>query len=477
MEKNKEKNNNENKPKKKYKNKIFSPQNIFFFFIPIIIFFNIYLFNTNPEILELKKRVKELESKIGEMETKAIKKKIKIGFYSDNMAGNRIGRFETVLSELLVKTGKYDVYLINKIETEFDYKYNKKIHRNIIVKDKESLKNFDEENDIQVYIISNDVSEIIDYFQSFGKKVIGVFHGIYFLCAFQDETLLYKSWKDFIKFDSFVISIPDDYWIYKKLGFNNTIYFPYIKTFDYKNTPSSPLTSKNILMVGRTDETIKGAKYGILAMSEILKKIPDARLTIIGLNYSEDIEELINNLNIKDRVNYPGYSLNITEFYLNASVLLAPYITESGGLVINEAKAHGIPIVAFNIDYCPTYNSGVITVEMLNYKKMAKEVIKLLDNFEYRKKKGEEAKLSLKDFESNDEIVELWDKLIHSVLSGGEDYTQLQRKIEKKYYNSTVAEEHLKKHYKYVQKVNNNFRCHSLNDLTNLEYIKSIESC
>ena len=36
-------------------------------------------------------------------------------------------------------------------------------------------------------------------------------------------------------------------------------------------------------------------------------------------------------------------------------------------------------IVAFNVDYCPCYQSGVITVEMFNYKDMAKEAVKLLN--------------------------------------------------------------------------------------------------
>ena len=47
-------------------------------------------------------------------------------------------------------------------------------------------------------------------------------------------------------------------------------------------------------------------------------------------------------------------------------------------MVMNEGKAHGLPIVAFNVDYCPCYQSGVITVEMFNYKDMAKEAVKKL---------------------------------------------------------------------------------------------------
>ena len=65
---------------------------------------------------------------------------------------------------------------------------------------------------------------------------------------------------------------------------------------------------------------------------------------------------------------------------------------------MNEAKAHGLPIVSFDIDYCPCFQKGVITVNMFNYTQMGKEAIKLLKNYEYRKKMGNEAKLSLDMF-------------------------------------------------------------------------------
>ena len=43
---------------------------------------------------------------------------------------------------------------------------------------------------------------------------------------------------------------------------------------------------------------------------------------------------------------------------------------------VNEAKAHGLPIVAFNIDYEPSLQSGVILVDMFDYKEMAKKAIR-----------------------------------------------------------------------------------------------------
>ena len=114
---------------------------------------------------------------------------------------------------------------------------------------------------------------------------------------------------------------------------------------------------------------------------------------------------------------------------------------------------------------------------MFDYLAMAKESIKLLKNYEYRKKKGKEAKLSLNNYETNDEKVEMWNNLIQALINGTEDFNKLQKKVEKKYYNETLAKEHMQKHYHYGQQFNKYFKCHSFKDFTTLEYINKIEVC
>ena len=226
-------------------------------------------------------------------------------------------------------------------------------------------------------------------------------------------------------------------------------------------------------MVGRVDDIIKVAVYGIYAMAEIVKQVPDAILTIIGIEPPEELKNLIKELNIQDNVNYPGFSTNITEFYLNASVLLVTSVSESYPMVMNEGKAHGLPIVVFNVDYSTCYQSGVIKVEMFDYIAMAKESIKLLKNYEYRKEKGNEAKLSLNNFETNDEKIEMWDNLFQALINGTDCFHKLQKKIEK----NIIAKEHLEKHYHYAQQFNEYFECHSFENFTTLKYLNEIEVC
>jgi glycosyltransferase involved in cell wall biosynthesis len=421
---------------------------------------NIYFIKYNPTISKLKKKIKELEIKLENIYNEGIPKKINIAIVNQHLYINGIGRFISVLSDLLVKTGKYNVFLMTEVATDYDFKYNKKIKRIVQKMDSQALIDFDEANDIDIYIYNNEFSTAVDLYHSLGKKVIVIFHGVFLSCVFSNHTENYHIYKDYSKFDSFVHIIPDDYYFYKKFGFSHSIFIPNIYTFDYTNTPSSKLLFKNILMVGRVEDVIKGAKFGILAMAEILKEVPDAKLTIVGLNAPENLKNLTKELNIEKNVYWPGFSTNISEFYLNSSVLLVTSVTESFPMVMNEGKAHGLPIVAFNIDYSPCFNSGVILVEMFDYISMAKETIKLLQSYDYRKKKGKEAKLSLKNYINNNETIDMWDKLFNSLM-GYTDFKEFQKEVEKKYYNETLAKTRLEKHYYYGQQFNEYFRCYS----------------
>ena len=90
---------------------------------------------------------------------------------------------------------------------------------------------------------------------------------------------------------------------------------------------------------------------------------------------------------------------------------------------------------------------------------------------------GELAKKSLERF-SNKETVELWGKLFNALISNDtNNYRELQKEIEQKYYNEESARKHMEKHYDDLLRYNNSFYCHTLNNFTNLNYIKKIKEC
>ena len=108
---------------------------------------------------------------------------------------------------------------------------------------------------------------------------------------------------------------------------------------------------------------------------------------------------------------------------------------------------------------------------------MAEESIKLLENYEYRKKKGIEAKESLKYF-SNKDIIDKWDRLFKVLISEDiNEYKKLQKYTYEKYYDEEKARDHLETNFNKGKIYNPYFCCHDFNDMLNITYINNIQGC
>ena len=406
-------------------------------------------------------------------------KKIGIAFVYSTLFSNGIARFITITANHFMKTGKYDITFITGKPYQKEYAYDKRIKRYVGEDNLTIIKNISKHENIDIFILQNFLgANTIKWYKSLGKKVIGMFHGVYMSNMFHNEPLDYKNWLNFDLFDSFIFIAADDYYFYKNLGFKNEIYIPNLYTFDPNEIKESNLTTHNILMLGRLNDEIKGLKYAVQALYYIVKEVPDAKLTLVTSDYRvEFAKNLSRDLNISDNLIINYHTYNISQHFWNSSVHMYTSLTEAFPMAMNEAKAHGLPIVAFDVPFSPPYQKGVITVDLLDCKGLARETIKLLKDYNYRKKMGEISKLSLNQF-SNEETVELWGKLFKSLLSEDKnDYRELQKEIENKYYNENIAKKHIEKHFNALLKYNKNFTCYTLDNFLDPDFIKNIKEC
>ena len=248
-------------------------------------------------------------------------------------------------------------------------------------------------------------------------------------------------------------------------------------TFNQNETPQSELKTHNLMMLGRLSDKKKGLIYAIKAMALIIKEIPDAKLYLVSSDSkTEETIKLINELNLNDNIIFISFTRNIQKYFLSSSVFFFPSLTEAFPMALNEAKAYGLPCVGFNVEYSYPFKKGIIKVEMFNYEGLAKEVIKLLKNYDYRIQKGKEAKESLNIF-NNNMTTQMWEKLFNSLLSGEKDFQRYRKKVKKKYFNMNIAKSHLEQQFEYIKKYNKFFSCYSLDDFTNLEKINTIKLC
>lgn len=131
------------------------------------------------------------------------------------------------------------------------------------------------------------------------------------------------------------------------------------KSIDYhfwedRSGPHS-LNNQNILFTG-TNFQRKGLPVLIRAAPEILKEFPDVIFTVVGEDPSMDkMKILAANYGVLHNFNFLGWQSqdNIRNLLTKSDILVLPSLTESLGIVILEAMAAGVPVIASNIGGIP----------------------------------------------------------------------------------------------------------------------------
>ena len=406
-------------------------------------------------------------------------KKIGIAFLYSTLSANGIGRFITVTAKYLQRTGKYKIYFITGKPYFREFSYDKEIKRFIAYNNYTLMRNISKYEKIDVVVLQNVLSpSVVKFHHNLGQKVICMYHGCFMSAMYGNHVTSYKNWDHFDKCDSYIFIASDDYYFYKRLGFKNEIFVPNLYTYDPAETPSSNLTNHNIVILGRLNDFIKGVKYAIKAMEIIVKEVPDAKLYLVSSDSRvQFLKNLTRDLNLTKSIIFKGGTFSLTQLFLNCSVHMYTSLSEAFPMALIEGKAHGMPVVGFEVPYSNPYQQGFIGVELFDVEGLARETIKLLKDYDYRKRKGAEAKKSLDVIKIN-ETVDLWGRLCDSLLSDDrEDYRKLQAEVEKKFYNDARARKHLESHYNILLRNNFNLTCHSFDNFTDLNYLKKIEKC
>ena len=189
-------------------------------------------------------------------------------------------------------------------------------------------------------------------------------------------------------------------------------------------------------MVGRASDRLKRFELGIRVMKYIIKEIHDCEMIIIShLDESTYyLMDLVEKLDLKKNIKFVGFTSKPEIYYKNASLHIFPSIIECFPMVLSETKIYGIPNIIVGIDYLSTAKGGVINVNNDNPEDIAKEAIKILKDYSYRKKLGEKARKSMKKFK-NELTKRRWVELILAIYNGEYFYNKLKndkKKISKK---------------------------------------------
>jgi glycosyltransferase involved in cell wall biosynthesis len=140
----------------------------------------------------------------------------------------------------------------------------------------------------------------------------------------------------------------------------------------------------------------KGVMEMIEIWSKVTKKLPKARLVIVGDGeLMGRMTSRIKELKLSKNIKVIGFLVGPKKFTLikNSKVVLHPATYDSGGMAAAEAMAWGLPGVSFDLPALKTYYpKGMVKVPLPNIDKFADAVVKLLTDQEFYKKHSLDAR-------------------------------------------------------------------------------------
>lgn len=160
-----------------------------------------------------------------------------------------------------------------------------------------------------------------------------------------------------------------------------------------------------ILLAVATLHPRKGLKYLIKAFQKIHNKKPSTRLIIAGEGPERVIlEKLISNLGLVNKVMLLGQRDDINKLMQSADLFILPSLKEAFGLVIIEAFATGLPVIATEVGGIPeiiiNQKNGLL-IKPANRFAIEKAIEKLLRHPQLAQTLAKNAKITLKEFSAN----------------------------------------------------------------------------
>lgn len=180
-----------------------------------------------------------------------------------------------------------------------------------------------------------------------------------------------------------------------------------------------PREQKILLFVGRLGRE-KNISFLIKCFKQILNLLPNTHLVLVGGGPAEqELKKLTMDLNIAEHVTFTGILLktNVIKCYSGSDLFVFSSTTETQGLVIAEAKAARLPVVAvkaFGVaEMVKDREDGFLTE--LSEDSFVSKVLLLLKDEQLLKSMGENARINAEEISSRNctlQLLETYQALI-----------------------------------------------------------------
>lgn len=167
----------------------------------------------------------------------------------------------------------------------------------------------------------------------------------------------------------------------------------------------------------------KGQHLLIESFGILRDKYPDLHCLLAGKlarkmstqRYYKQLKYKVQSYGLEKRVHYLGVQENVKELLAASSVLVLPSYSESHPLVILEAMAAGVPVIATNVGGIPeiiSHEKNGLLIPLDDPNSLAREIARLLEDAEFRGQLIQNAKRTVREKFSLDKMA----RTIESVL-------------------------------------------------------------
>ena len=191
------------------------------------------------------------------------------------------------------------------------------------------------------------------------------------------------------------------------------IVIPNARTFE--TVESAVLSGKRILVLSRFSYE-KGMDILLQIAEKLKSQIPDWKIDVFG--DGEEKKSLIKTAaerKLNDFLQFHEPTKNVKKEILSSSLVLLTSRHEAFPMVILEAQACGIPVIAFDCHYGPGdiihHDSDGILIPIGDIDRFVNECVRLANNESLRREIGKKAKLNSEKY-SQDRILSMWLKLL-----------------------------------------------------------------
>lgn len=133
----------------------------------------------------------------------------------------------------------------------------------------------------------------------------------------------------------------------------------------------------------------KGHLQLVTAFEEIIKKIPKAKLFLVGKGELQEVNEKVKEINLEDKICFAGWRQDIASCMSAMDLFIQPSLSEAFSQVLIESMGIGLPIIATDVGGASeviTNGENGILIEPNNVESIVKNTIDLFYNNDFRPK-------------------------------------------------------------------------------------------